>query len=201
MNAEELGRFYAALALEPQIFRDVFELLLLTGARSGNVKAMRWEQLDLADQVWTIPASEAKSNRQIVIPLASRAAEILARRLSEAQDKASASGEAVGPWVFASHRRHAKSAHLAELKTSWARIVKAAKLEGVRVHDLRHTHATWQGKTGASLATIGKTLGHSRPSTTAIYQQVELDQVRAAVDAAATAMTNHQAKGRRHGKA
>jgi len=189
LNADELQRFYEALEHEPQIFQDFFELLLLTGARSGNVKKMRWEQLDLADAVWTIPASEAKGRRQIVVPLAGRAVEILTRR----QDDAKGEPEP-NPWVFPSHRRNAKHPHLSEPKTAWQRIIKRAKLKDVRIHDLRHTNATWQGKTGATLTTIGKSLGHRRPTTTLIYTQTELEQVRQSIDAAADAMTG-TAKG------
>jgi integrase len=191
LNADELTQFYAALKHEPQVFQDVFELLLLTGARSGNAKAARWDQIDLAESTWIIPASEAKSNRQIVVPLAARAVEILQRRLAEATDPDS-------PWVFPSHRRNPRTPHIAELKSSWHRIIKAAKLKDVRVHDLRHINATWQGKTGATLTTIGKSLGHRNVSTTLIYTQTELQQVRRSIDAAAEAMTD-QAKGAKHG--
>ena len=64
------------LRCEPQVFQDLFGLLLLTGARSGNVKRMRWEQVDLPEGIWTIPAIEAKGKRPIVVPLATRAAEV-----------------------------------------------------------------------------------------------------------------------------
>lgn len=62
------------------------------------------------------------------------------------------------------------------------------RIPDLRIHDLRRTLGSWQAKTGASLAIIGKSLNHKNQSTTEIYARLDLDPVRAAVNTATTAM-------------
>ena len=59
---------------------------------------------------------------------------------------------------------------------------------GVTLHDLRRTLGSWQAKTGASLAIIGKSLNHQSQQTTAIYARLDLDPVRQSVNTANSAM-------------
>ena len=65
---------------------------------------------------------------------------------------------------------------------------EGVRMPDLRIHDLRRTLGSWQAKTGASLAIIGKSLNHKNQSTTAIYARLDLDPVRAAVNTATTAM-------------
>jgi len=63
-----------------------------------------------------------------------------------------------------------------------------AKLTDLRIHDLRRTLGSWQARTGASLAIIGKSLNHKSASTTAIYARLDLDPVRESVERATSAI-------------
>jgi integrase len=58
----------------------------------------------------------------------------------------------------------------------------------LRIHDLRRTLGSWQAKTGASLAIIGKSLNHKTHQATAIYARLDLDPVRQSVNTATAAM-------------
>ena len=58
----------------------------------------------------------------------------------------------------------------------------------LRIHDLRRTLGSWQAKTGASLAIIGKSLNHKTHQATAIYARLDLDPVRQSVNTATQAM-------------
>jgi integrase len=58
----------------------------------------------------------------------------------------------------------------------------------LRIHDLRRTLGSWQAKTGASLAIIGKSLNHKSHQATAIYARLDLDPVRQSVNTATQAM-------------
>ncbi len=58
----------------------------------------------------------------------------------------------------------------------------------MRIHDLRRTLGSWQAKTGASMAIIGKSLNHKSQSTTAIYARLDLDPVRRSVNTSTSAM-------------
>jgi integrase len=61
-------------------------------------------------------------------------------------------------------------------------VSKRAKLEGVRIHDLRHTHASVGAGAGLGLPIIGKLLGHTQASTTARYAHLDADPLRRASD-------------------
>ena len=56
--------------------------------------------------------------------------------------------------------------HVVNLQKPWRRIRKAAKLDDVRLHDLRHSFASVGASSGQSLVVIGKMLGDSQPATT-----------------------------------
>jgi integrase len=62
------------------------------------------------------------------------------------------------------------------------------RIPDLRIHDLRRTLGSWQAKTGASLAIIGKSLNHKNTATTAIYARLDLDPVRASMERATAAM-------------
>ena len=65
-----------------------FECLVLTAARSGEVRLARWKEIDLEADVWTVPAERMKANREHRVPLSTRAAAILeaARALGNGSD-------------------------------------------------------------------------------------------------------------------
>jgi ABC-type sulfate transport system substrate-binding protein len=64
-----------------------------------------------------------------------------------------------------------------------------ADIHGMCIHDLRRTLGSWQAMTGASLAIIGKSLGHKSVQATQIYARLSADPVRASVERAVTAIT------------
>ena len=63
-----------------------------------------------------------------------------------------------------------------------------ARLEDVRIHDLRRTLGSWQARTGASLVIIGKSLGHKSYQATAVYARLDTDPVRQAMETATSAI-------------
>lgn len=173
LSPEELGRFFLALESEKELFRDLFALLLWTGARRGNVAAMQWEDVDLGQGTWRIPST--KNGKPAIIPLTAPAVEILTRR------KASASSAFVFP-------SYGKSGYIAEPKAAWERVLATAGITGLRMHDLRRTAGSYMAATGASLPIIGKALGHLSTSSTHVYARLNVDPVRAAMDASTAAM-------------
>lgn len=64
----------------------------------------------------------------------------------------------------------------------------AYDMTDLRIHDLRRTLGSWQAKTGASMAIIGKSLNHKTHQATAIYARLDLDPVRQSVETATSAM-------------
>jgi integrase len=175
LTADELPAFFDALNAEPNAtLRDFFILALLTGARRANVQSMRWADVDLDRGLWRIP--ETKAGMPVVVPLVGSALKLLHER------KRLTNGSA---YVFPSHGR---TGHIMDPKAAWKRILTKAGLEDVRIHDLRRTLGSWQALGGSSLQVIGKSLGHTQVSTTAIYARLTVDPVRESVGKATAAI-------------
>ena len=151
---------------------NIFRLLLLTGARRGEVRAMRWADVDLKKGTWTKPGSTTKQRTDHVVPLSAPARQLLSEIYA-------AQHGAPSQWVFPSSRN---DGHVIELKDDWARLCKTAKITGLRTHDLRHSFASQLASGGASLPLIGALLGHSNPKTTHRYAHLFDDPQRAAVE-------------------
>jgi integrase len=167
LAGDEVVRLTATLAEHrDQQSANIIRLLLLTGARRGEVLAMRWADLDLEAGVWVKPSAHTKQKKAHRVPLSAPARQLLA---GIAQ-----TGEHVFPSRTGGHRR--------EIKDDWAAICRAAKLEGVRVHDLRHSYASFLASAGLSLPIIGALLGHTQAQTTARYAHLFDDPLRAATE-------------------
>jgi integrase len=170
LSAEELERLVAALAKHPnQAAADAVRLLLLTGARRGEVLGATWNQFDLAAGTWSKPPTATKQKEHHQVPLAAPARELLARLHKQTE----------GPFVFPG--RDGKQAKQ-NLTHSWHLICKAAGITGLRIHDLRHSFASSLVGAGYSLPVIGALLGHSQPSTTSRYAHLSHDPLREAVE-------------------
>jgi len=174
LQSDELPRFFKALADEEnQTIKDYILVSLLTGARRSNVLAMRWVDINFERAEWRI--QETKNGTPQTVALSPEVIEILSSR------KPNEEAVFVFPGV-------GKTGHLMEPKKGWKRILERAGIEDLRIHDLRRTLGSWQAKTGASLAIIGKSLNHKNQNTTAIYARLDLDPVRDSVNTATSAM-------------
>lgn len=174
LQGDELPRFFQALADEQNdTMRDYFLLSLLTGARRANVLSMKWSDVTLDRAEWRI--KETKNGTPQTVTLSPEAVVLLNNR------KPIESAIYVFPGT-------GKSGHLVEPKKGWKRILERAGIDDLRIHDLRRTLGSWQAKTGASMAIIGKSLNHKNHNTTAIYARLDLDPVRASVEKATNAM-------------
>jgi integrase len=197
LNGEELRALFQALDAEAPTWRDFFLLALLTGARRGNVQAMRWQDIDLEAGVWTVPGEFSKNGEPLQIVLAPEAAAILRGRLAEARKRKVLYMYVFPPLQAGTKRGTKRVGHLCETRAAWLRVCEAARkanpdnpelLKDVKLHDLRRTLASWQAAGGSSLAIIGKSLGHKSLTATAIYARLDLDPVRTSVEKAAAAM-------------
>ena len=88
--------------------------------------------------------------------------------------------ERVGPYVVPGDDPQKPRA---DLKRPWEAVAKRAGLNGVRLHDLRHTYASFGAGGGFGLPIIGKLLGHTQASTTQRYAHLDADPLRRASDA------------------
>jgi integrase len=178
LSADELARLVAALAAHSdKQAANIIRLLLLTGARRGEVLAMRWGDVDLTAGVWSKPASSTKQQQAHEAQLSAPARQLLSE--IREQQAAKHPKRPLGEYVFPGP---GESGHVVDIKRAWRQLCRAAKISGLRVHDLRHSFASTAISGGASLPLVGALLGHASPATTARYAHMFTDPQRAAVE-------------------
>lgn len=178
IKTDELQQLLDAIEAEGEPWADAFKMLLFTGARRGSVAGMRWEDVDLPSGVWTIPAKVAKNKTATPLPLTEPAIALLQRRMKRR------AGEA---WVFPSP---IGDGHLVGLPKAWARILKRAKITGLRIHDLRRSVGTALARTGASPHIIATGLGHRSIASAKAYVRLAGEDARRALGDAVATLTS-----------
>ena len=153
-------------------FAQLVRLLLLTGARLREVMCAEWSWIDWQRSVLLVPAERGKTGAAEV-QLSERAVAIL-RELLEAEAAMGgrcraviAGAERTGPMV--GYRR------------LWLALLQEAGIEDLRIHDLRHTFASYTLSAGHSLGVVGQLLGHRSTQTTSRYAHLVDEAARAAV--------------------
>jgi integrase len=178
LSGAELARLTTALTeIRDQGAANAVRLLLLTGARRGELLAARWADIDLEAGVWTKPGSTTKQKTLHRVPLSEAACQLLAEMREQAGEDAE--------WLFPARR----TPHRTDIDDAWGILRKAAGIPGVRLHDLRHTYASVLASAGLSLPVIGALLGHSTPVTTARYSHLFDDPLRQATERASAIIT------------
>jgi integrase len=193
IQSDELSKFFTALAGVPsENMRDAILTALLTAARKDNVMSMKWEDVHLQRKEWSLPGVLQKNGEPYVVPLVSELVILLQRRRTK-QDEfltqnppKSKAEKLAATFVFPSER--SATGHIVNMNKTWSSLKAVARIDDLRLHDLRRTMGSWQAKTGASLVVIGKSLNHKDPTATAIYARLDMDPVRDSMTTAATAM-------------
>src|SRR5262245_57573541 len=172
LSQAELGRLGDALreaeqdkSCSPWIIAAI-RLLTFTGARRNEILTLRWEHFSEEHECLMLP--DSKTGRKAI--------HLNAPALALLQTIPRLEGN---PYVICGEK---PGSHLVNLEKPWRRIRKAAQLDDVRLHDLRHSFASVAASGGQSLVVIGKMLGHSQPATTARYAHLADDPVKAASD-------------------
>jgi integrase len=140
-------------------------LLIFTGARLREILHLRWEHVDFSRGLLLLP--DSNTGRKTII-LNAPALAILAEL------------PRVGAYVIAGE---SPDAPRADLKRPWQVVARHAGLDGVRLHDLRHTYASVGAGHGLGLPIIGKLLGHAESRTTERYAHLDNDPLRRATNA------------------
>ena len=172
LSAEEASRLRNAVAesQNPQL-PHVVGLLLLTGARVRELLDARWEHVDVDRRSWLIPTSKTGKPRHV--PLSAAALAII-----EALPRFKAC-----PWLVPNPDTLKP---FVSIKHSWQRARRVAGLPGLRIHDLRHSAASFMVNSGVDLFAVGKVLGHASYQSTQRYSHLSNGTLLAAVEAGAT---------------
>jgi integrase len=175
LTPAEIARLAAVLDRRQKIPRErssvaLIRFLLLTGARFSEAANATWTQFNLEGGQWTKPSSHTKQKRPHTTPLSTPAIALLHQLREAGSSEYLFPGPTGSPMV--------KIAHF------WRSTTRQAGIEGVRLHDLRHSFASVLASGGASLLLIGQLLGHSQAATTARYSHLLDDVQREAVEKA-----------------
>ncbi len=145
-----------------------FQLLIFTGARLGEILKLEWSQVDLGRAMLFLPDSKTGTT---AILLAAPAASVLADL------------PRLGRYVVASESAGTSEEQpRTDLKKPWRLITRCANLDGLRIHDLRHSYASVGAAGGIGLPLLGGVLGHADPKTTQRYAHLANDPLRRAAD-------------------
>ena len=173
LSPEELRRLGAVLdqptnSQAAATAATIIRLLILTGARRGEIEGLKWSEVDF--QFGMLRKETSKTGAK-VIPLARAALQILEDQRQWASENQ--------VWVFPGQRGEG---HFDSLNKEWSRIRIAAGISDVRLHDLRHTYASFGAAGGVGLPLIGGILGHRQASTTQRYAHLADTPLRAAAN-------------------
>ncbi|WP_199699201.1 site-specific integrase [Oleomonas cavernae] len=147
-------------------------LLIFTGARLREILRLKWSEVDLQRGLLFLP--DSKTGRKTIV-LGAAALAVLEGIRSN------------GVYVIEGDDPEKPKA---DLKKPWALISRHAGLEGVRLHDLRHSFASVGAGSGMGLPIIGKLLGHANTTTTQRYAHLDADPLRRASDAISAIIAN-----------
>ena len=144
----QIDAFMADLRKRPAMAARALEFTVLTAARSGEVRGMTWGEVDLAEKVWTIPASRMKAEKEHKVPLSDAAVAVLS---TVNQNDAKP-----GDFVFPAPRGGSLS------DMSMSQLLKRMNRQGITVHGFRSTFRDWAGdKTDFQREVIEMALAHS----------------------------------------
>jgi integrase len=170
-ESEIVALWQACSQLSPTM-EAFFKLRLLTAQRGGEVRTMRWEDVDMNIGWWVIPASIAKNGLSHRVPLSAPTLEIL----QALQDTA-----ALGPWVLPSTQHQGQP--MRSIHKTLTKLKRLASIDFVP-HDLRRTAASYMTSMGISRLVVGKILNHVEPGVTKVYDRHSYDaEKRQALDA------------------
>lgn len=167
---EEAVRLFNALEQsDATMLKYIIAMLLLTGARKSEVLHARWKDVDIAMRLWRIEHNKSGQTRHV--PLSDSAIRLLDQvpRLEGCE------------YIFPNPKTKEPYKHI---YASWDTARKRAGLKDVRIHDLRHSFASYLINSGRSIYEVQRILGHTQITTTQRYSHLSHGSLLEAADAA-----------------
>ena len=163
LSPEEARKLVGALhgSWNPML-QYIVPMLILTGARKNEVQQAKWEDINWEQRIWRIPIS--KSGKARHVPISDGALLLLESipRIAGCQ------------WIFANPKTQKP---YKSFYSSWHTARKLVGLADVRIHDLRHSFASFLVNSGRSLYEVQRILGHTQISTTQRYAHLSQDSL------------------------
>lgn len=177
LAGEELKRFVAALADEPnRVAADFMLFALASAGRREECLQMTWAEVSLEQATWTIPAHRSKNGKSRTVPLNDVALRVLRNRLAHRSSEYVFPGRDKGPCCNPNR--------------AFKRVLERAGIVDLKIHDLRRSAATILINNGGNITQAQKLLGHSSSTLTATrYAFLAESQVRDASQRVSSAIT------------
>jgi integrase len=163
MPWKSIGDFMVQLRTKTAISAKALEFVILTAARSGEVRMATWDEIDLKEKIWTVPAARMKMGKEHRVPLSAAALAIL-------NDMKAANGSAKGTLVFPGGKKERPLSDVAV-----AKMVGSAGGGDAVPHGFRSTFRTWAAEATAFPREIAEqALAHGIKGVEGDYQRGDL---------------------------
>ena len=174
LTVDEAQRLYDAVCKSQNtMLQYIVPMLILTGARKREVLDAKWEDFDFTRRIWRIPMSKSGKPRRV--PLSDGALNILSTMPRDMKCE----------WTFPNP--DTKKPYVS-IFCAWDTARQSVGLGDVRVHDLRHSHASFLVNAGRTLYEVQHILGHTQVKTTQRYAHLSHDTLLDATNSVNTAL-------------
>lgn len=167
LSGQEVRKLLTYFNTHSSLKSNYIKLLLFTGARRNEILMAKWCNVDFEQNILTVPLS--KSGKTRYIPLSSEAMEVI-KNLDSRE---------YSIWLFPGKtgKKHMSYPH-----AYWKNILRECSIQNFRLHDLRHSYASFMINSGCTLYEVQKVLGHSDPKMTQRYAHLDAKAVLSAVN-------------------
>lgn len=148
-----------------KLTQDIITFLIYTGCRKGEALNLKWDNVDMQNDIIAIQGTKTKYDRYIPV---SKPLKELLRGIEKKQDCL---------YIF-----NINGTKIGDFKKSFKTACKNAGLKDLRIHDLRHVFASKMVMNGTSLYITGELLGHRTTQMTKRYSHLVPDTLKKAVD-------------------
>ena len=178
LSTEEATRLMSCVRLsDNSMLQSIVPFLIYTGARKREVLDAKWTDIDWQEKSWRIPFT--KSGKVRHVPLSKGALEILLKlKDCTKQIEVKRVASPIGEWIF-SNPKTLKP--YVSIFYSWDTARKLANMPELRIHDLRHSFASFLVNAGRSLYEVQELLGHADIRTTSRYAHLNRERLVGAV--------------------
>jgi integrase len=160
LDDDELAQVILAARKIGGPYGGIVELLALTGQRREEVACLQWEELDLAQRIWTLPKSRTKNAKAHVVHLSEQSVAVRRR------------ADQPGPYLFSL----LGTKPFQEFSRAKRRLDQLSEVRGWRLHDLRRTCVSGMARLGVAPHVADKILNHQAGTISgvaAVYQRHE----------------------------
>lgn len=180
LDQKQLAQLMATLIADGGQVAKLGRYLLATGARTGEARLAKWQDIKRDEGLWVVPAAHSKSKKNRSIPLNASAIELLNELDTEGKYE----------YLFVQKRsRSGKGLPLsASIGKAWRKLCQKAGITDFTPHSARHQHASLLVQNGCTLYETQMILGHASPTVTQRYAHLSTKSLAAASNTASLAI-------------